>query len=182
MSFTSTISSWPRSNVVVSTSSGSCQQPGEYLLVGPGHPRRGLAQALAVGVLTDRDEQLADGASARFSSNSPIGARRPASRVGHGASGAVAAGALVAAGRPLGQPSQPQAAGPRASSDRLRAMSDVLGAVGRIGRGAGAAPMLVLPCLRRWRRGEASSLGDSTGGRADGARRRSRSRPGAAGA
>ena len=35
-------------------------QPGEHLPVGPGDPRRGLLQPLAVGVLTHRQQQFAD--------------------------------------------------------------------------------------------------------------------------
>ena len=58
MSRTSTISSWSASNVVVSTSSGVDPQPGEELRVGPGHPGRGAAQAVPVGVLADRDQDL----------------------------------------------------------------------------------------------------------------------------
>ena len=37
-------------------------QAGEELRVGPGHPGRGALQAVAVGVLADRDQDLADGA------------------------------------------------------------------------------------------------------------------------
>ena len=41
-------------------------QPGERLLVAARHPPRGVTQALAVGVLPDRDQQLTDG---RFSAS-----------------------------------------------------------------------------------------------------------------
>ena len=61
MSLTSTISSWPRSKVVASTSSGSCRSPANISRVRAGHPGRGVPQALAVRVLADRDQQLADG-------------------------------------------------------------------------------------------------------------------------
>ena len=42
MSLTSTISSWPRSKVVGSTSSGSWRSPANISRVGPRHPRRGV--------------------------------------------------------------------------------------------------------------------------------------------
>ena len=61
MSRTRIISSWPASNVVVSTSSAEQPHAGQQLGVRPGDPGRGLAQPLAVGVLADRDQQLADG-------------------------------------------------------------------------------------------------------------------------
>jgi hypothetical protein len=40
---------------------GDHAEAGGQLLVGPGDPRRGVAQPLALGVLADRDEQLAHG-------------------------------------------------------------------------------------------------------------------------
>ena len=40
-------------------------EPGEGLGVGPGHPGGGVPQPVAVRVLPDRDQQLADGAAAR---------------------------------------------------------------------------------------------------------------------
>ena len=58
---TSTISSWPRSKVVVRTSSRLLAQPGEQLGVRPRDPRRGVAQAVARRVLADGGEQLAHG-------------------------------------------------------------------------------------------------------------------------
>ena len=59
MSLTRISSSWFSSNVVSSTSSGSMYRPAK-ISVGAGDPGRGVAQALPVGVLADRDEQLAD--------------------------------------------------------------------------------------------------------------------------
>ena len=68
------------SKVVDEHVGGVLPQPGEDSRVGPGDPRRGVAQALAVGVLADRDEELADrglGARevdrARASTASPLG-------------------------------------------------------------------------------------------------------------
>ena len=82
MSRTRTISSWPRSNVVVSTSSGRWCRPAEHLAVGPGDPGRGVPQAVAVGVLADREQQLADRAATRSSSNGPIGSYGEARVIG----------------------------------------------------------------------------------------------------
>ncbi len=62
MSLTTTISSWPRSKVVVEDVLRSLPQAGEHLRVRAGDPGRRLAQAVPVGVLTDREEDLPDGA------------------------------------------------------------------------------------------------------------------------
>ena len=61
MSLTRTSSSCPMSNVVVSTSCGVLAQPGEDLGVRRGPPGPGCRAGRPVGVLADRDQQLADG-------------------------------------------------------------------------------------------------------------------------
>ena len=84
MSRTSTISSWSASKTVVSTSSGCWPQPGELLGVGPGHPAGVSAQAVAVRVLADGDQDLATARSIRGWSTAAVGRRVPAGLIARG--------------------------------------------------------------------------------------------------
>ena len=61
MSRTMTISSWSASNVTCEVLVGDLAQPGEDLLVHAGHPGRRVDQAVAVGVLADREQDLPHG-------------------------------------------------------------------------------------------------------------------------
>ena len=73
MSLTSTISSWPRSNVVVSTSSGFCHSPAKISLYAratrAGVSRRPSRSGSSPTAISSSRTAF----SARFSSNSPIG-------------------------------------------------------------------------------------------------------------